>query len=114
MELMLCFGLVAGATLQESTNAVVDVRRMMLDLQEPKRLMLSCANKPLFAICISHLYPTMHPRYAPVTALVITRQVDVAAMQHHPARAKIHQAMFREHGFVYDADELMLPLPKIK
>jgi len=111
LELMMCFGLNAGVNENELTPAIDQVRTMMLDRYEPRRPMLGCGNEPLYAICMAPLYPTTHPRYAPRAVVIVTWQADVAAVRDRPARAHIHKAMAREHGFVYDADELMLPLP---
>jgi hypothetical protein len=112
LELMICFGLADGAS-EAELSPVIDgqVRPMLFDEQEPRRPMLGCGAQPLFAICMSPLYPATHPRYAPHAVVVVTWQADVAAVHDHPARAHIRRAMVREHGFVYDADELMLPLP---
>jgi hypothetical protein len=52
-----------------------------------------------------------HPRYAPHTILVVTLGDDVAAAQGTGAVAKIREAMAKAHGHVYDANELVLPLP---
>jgi len=112
LELMACFGLADGAS-EAELSAVIDgqVRAMLFDEQEPRRPMLGCGAEPLFAICMSPLYPAAHPRYAPHAVVVVTWQADVAAVHDHPARAHIRRAMVREHGFVYDADDLLLPLP---
>jgi hypothetical protein len=67
--------------------------------------------KALMSICMAPVYPAAHPRYAPHTILVVTWIDDVAAAQSTNTVAKIRAAMAREHGSVYDANELMLPLP---
>jgi hypothetical protein len=43
--------------------------------------------------------------------VVVTWQNDVAEAFKLPAVDRIRAAMRHEHGSVYDADELMLPLP---
>jgi hypothetical protein len=69
--------------------------------------------KALMTICMAPVYPAAHPRHAPHTILVVTWSDDVAAAaaQSVGAVSKIRAAMAKEHGCVYDADELMLPLP---
>src|SRR6185436_5480544 len=62
----------------------------------------------LMTICMSPLYPTTHPRYAPHTILVTTWSADVSAAG---SILKVREAMVKEHGTVYDANELVLPLP---
>ena len=62
-------------------------------------------------ICMAPIYPTAHPRYAPHTILVVTWSDDVGAAQDTGVVAKIREAMAKAHGAVYDANELMLPLP---
>jgi len=111
LELMTCFGLVGGATEADLSPVIGKVRTMLFDEHEPRRPMLGCGDEPLFAICMSPLYPAAHPRYAPHAVVVVTWQGDVAAVHDHPARAHIRRAMAHEHGFVYDANDLMLPLP---
>ena len=108
LELMTCFGLVSGASEAELTPAIGQVRAMLFDEHEPRRPMLGCGAEPLFAICMSPLYPATHPRYAPHAVVVVTWQADVAAVHDLPAREHIRRAMVREHGVVYDADDLML------
>ncbi len=112
LELMTCFGLVDGAS-EAELSSVIDgqVRAILFDEHEPRRPMLGCGAEPLFAICMSPLYQATHPRCAPYAVVVVTWQADVAAVHDHAARAPIRRAMVREHGFVYDADDLMLPFP---
>lgn len=72
---------------------------------------LGLRSKMLMSICMSPVYPTAHPRYAPHTILVVTWNDDVAAAQGTGAVTKIRAAMAKAHGHVYDANELVLPLP---
>lgn len=73
---------------------------------------LAVHGKALMTICMAPVYPTAHPRYAPHTMLVATWADDVGAVQGTPTIAKIREAMVKAHGYVYDANELVLPLPQ--
>jgi hypothetical protein len=113
LELMTCFGLIDGHPEKEVVRYVRnEIRPMLMDDANPRRPVLASANQPLFSICMSPLYPKTHPRYAPQSVVVVTWHEDVGAMHGTPAVARVRQVMRREHGSVYDADELTLPLPE--
>lgn len=90
-----------------------EVRDMLYDDSERRRPNAVLGDEPLITICMTPVYPAAHPRYAPYPILVATRQVDVAdAQREHPlVVTKIREAMRAAQGSVYDADELVLPLP---
>lgn len=113
LELMICFGLMDGVEMERFVQEFV--RPLLFDDADPRRPMLGHAGLPLFAICLAPVYPKTHPRYAPHASVVVTRQSDVAevATANPTAVAQIRAAMKAEHGSVYDADELMLPLPEV-
>jgi hypothetical protein len=113
LELMAGFGLLEGFEERElATYIEQQIRPMLLDESNPRRPVLGCRQAPLFAICMAPLYPRTHPRYAPQPVVVLTWHEDVGAVQtQEPAASRIRQAMIREHGWAYDADELMLPWP---
>ena len=111
MEMMRCFGSMAGAPEAELESSLTIALSVLLDDADPRRPVLSCDGAPLYTICMSPVYPVTHPRYAPRAVVVATWQADVAAGSVEPAFSRIRAAMKREHGSVYDADELMLPLP---
>lgn len=113
LELTACFGLLAGSTEAEMERPIADARVILLDDVDPRRPVLTCDGSPLYAICMAPLYPQTHPRYAPRAVVVVTWQADVAAGSVEPAFSRIRDTMKREHGSVYDADELMLPLPEV-
>ena len=73
---------------------------------------LSLHGEALMTICMAPSYPAAHPRHAPHTILVATWAEDVGAVQGTPVIAKIRDAMVKAHGYVYDANELVLPLPR--
>jgi hypothetical protein len=110
LELMMCFGLTDGATETQLASILRDVRRILLDEHDPRRRMLGSGGHALFAICMSPLYPATHPRYAPETTVVVTWIDDVAAASQQPAVMHIRKSMAAGHGFVYDANELVLPI----
>ncbi len=112
LETMTCLGLVDGATEAEMERPVAEARAVLFDDADPRRPVLGCGGARLYTICLSPVYPRTHPRYAPRAAVVATWQVDVANACVEPAFSRIRAAMKREHGSVYDADELMLPLPE--
>jgi hypothetical protein len=74
---------------------------------DPRRLYLPVRNQPVLPVCMAPLYPATHPRYSPRPIIVLTFLVDVEGIK-IPA---VREAMAREHGHVYDAKELVLPLP---
>lgn len=83
------------------------VRAALYDDSGPSRPMIGLRDRPLATICMAGLYPVTHPRYAPAAALVLIHHEDADGM---PLPA-VRRAMLAEHGSVYDANELMLPLP---
>lgn len=115
LELMICLVIVGGSNPEFEAKLVdhVDreVRPVLFDDADPKRPVLACNGLPLFAVCMAPVYPKNHPRYAPQPAVVVTWKADVQLASTDPALSRIRAAMKREHGSVYDADELMLPLP---
>ncbi len=113
LELMFGFGLLEGLEEREIAEHIAQsIRPLLLDESDPRRPVLGCRQSPLFSICMAPLYPKTHPRYAPQPVVVLTWHEDVGAVQkQEPAASRIRQAMIREHGYAYDADELMLPWP---
>jgi hypothetical protein len=53
------------------------------------------------------VYPATHPRFSPRPIIVLTYLSDVEGI----AIPVVREAMAREHGHLYDAKELVLPLP---
>jgi hypothetical protein len=100
----------SGATELEVVGHIERVRSMLIDDACPTRPRLSYLNEPIFAICMAPIYPKTHPRYAPHPIIVVTWQRDVAAV-HERTAAQLSDVYKREHGYAYDADELMLELP---
>lgn len=113
LELMACFGLLEGLDEREiATHIEERIRPMLLDDSDPRRPVLGCREAPLFSICMAPLYPKTHSRYAPHPVVVVTWHEDVGAVHgQEPAASRIRQAMIREHGSAYDADELMISWP---
>jgi hypothetical protein len=109
LELMLCCLQIDHPTLPivEAEQHVEQVIRPALS-SSVIRPHLTLHGAALMTICMSPLYPTTHPRHAPQTILVTTWSADVSAAG---SISKVREAMAREHGTVYDANELMLPLP---
>lgn len=109
LELVVCCAQISQPEMPiaEIEDYVERVVRPILDSHEI-RPYLTLHNKALMTICMAPVYPTAHPRYAPHTILVATWSDDVGAAGSVP---KIREAMAKEHGTVYDANELMLPLP---
>lgn len=112
LELMTCFGLLDGLPEKEVVRHVrSEIRPLLEDEQDPRRPVLGFRGKPLYAICMAPCYPKTHPRYAPEPVVVATWGQDVAQVHDRLTTEKIREVMRREHGHVYDADDLMLPLP---
>lgn len=111
LELMTCFELLDGATEKDAAAHVKGVGLVLRDDSDPRRPILGFRGEPLFAICMAPCYPRAHPRYAPVPVVVVTWARDVAEVHGGAATGQIRQIMKCEHGFEYDADDLMLPLP---
>jgi uncharacterized Zn-finger protein len=78
------------------------------DDNNPRMVSLAVRNKAVITICMGPVYPMSHPRYLPLSALILTWYDDL----HEVALSGVRDIMKREHGHVYDALELMLPLPR--
>jgi hypothetical protein len=74
---------------------------------DPRRLYVPVRNQPVLPVCMAPVYPATHPRYSPRPIIVLTYLADVEGI----AIPAVREAMAREHGHVYDAKELVLPLP---
>lgn len=112
LELLTCFGLLDGLPEKDVVRHVrSEVRPLLEDEKDPRRPLLGFRGKMLYSICMAPLYPKTHPRYAPVPVVVVTWGEDVAQVHGQPSTGRIREVMRREHGHVYDADDLMLPLP---
>lgn len=72
---------------------------------------LALCGEPMVTICMSPTYPIHHPRYAPNAILVLVNLFDV---DEAGALNKVRESMLKEHGSIYDAMELILPLPAEK
>jgi len=112
LELMICCAQISQPTtpIAEIEHYVESSIRPILSSPEI-RPHLALHGKALMTICMAPLYPATHPRYAPHTILVVTWSADVAAALGAEGIPKIREAMAKAHGHVYDANELMLPLP---
>ncbi len=112
LELMICC-----AQVSQPSVSIVEIERYMDSTVRPVlnsteiRPYAGLHEQALMTICMGPVYAAEHPRYAPHTILVATWTADVAAAQSTPAVPKIREAMAKAHGDVYDANELMLPLP---
>lgn len=115
LELMICCAQVSQPTdaITEIEHYVESTIRPLLSSDEI-RPYIGLHGKVLMTICMAPIYPAAHPRYAPHTILVATWRDDVAAAQGTAAIPKIRKAMATAHGYVYDANELMLPRPEVK
>lgn len=91
-------------------QAIVDREvAMMFDPRCPLRPHLPIGEQPTTSIAMGPVYPTTHPRFAPIACLVVVRQADLAAIPisaKEPSRARAWAAA----GGPYDADEMVLPL----
>ncbi len=76
----------------------------------PVHVGVSLWNRPIIALCMSPIYPIHHSRYAPNTILVLVWLNDI---EETVALHKIRDAMLRDNSSIYDAIELILPLPTI-
>jgi len=112
LELAICCARVSEPTVPvvEIEHYVERVVRSTLRSSEI-RPHLALHAKALMTICMAPVYPSTHPRYAPHTILVVTWVEDVDKASGTGAVPKIREAMTKAHGCVYDANELMLPLP---
>lgn len=85
-----------------------NIAPILNDDNSPVHVGVALYNKPIIAICMSPLYPVHHPRYAPNTIIVLVWLSDI---ENIGALQKVREAMLKEHGSIYDAIELVLPLP---
>lgn len=113
LELMICCSQISHPTvpiteIEDHTERTV---RPILSSHKIRPYLVLHA-KALMTICMAPVYPAAHPRYAPHTILVVTWSNDVVeASQGTGVVSKIRETMAKEHGHIYDANELMLPLP---
>jgi hypothetical protein len=73
----------------------------------PCRLYLPVKGKPVLPVCMAPVYPMTHPRFSPMPIIILTFLEDFDGVE-IPA---VREVMKREHGCVYDVQELVLPLP---
>lgn len=85
-----------------------NIAPILNDDNSPVHVGVALYNKPIIAICMSPLYPAHHPRYAPNTIIVLVWLSDI---ENIGALQKVRKVMLKEHGSIYDAIELVLPLP---
>ncbi len=88
-----------------------EVYPVVSDDVNPRRMHLSLRGLPVLTICMAPVYPTGHPRFAPTPILLLTWMQDIVEAGPLP---KVREVMEREHGSVYDAMALMLPLPEVR
>jgi hypothetical protein len=114
LELMICCSQISqpAVPVTEIEDYVERAVRPTLSSHEI-RPHLALHAKALMTIYMAPIYPAAHPRYAPHTILVVTWSDDVGEAQGTGAILKIREAMAKAHGHVYDANELMLPLPTV-
>ena len=93
---------------RERAAAISEVRAALHDDASPVRPMIGFRGRPLMTICMAPVYPTPHPRYAPAAALVLVYAEDVDGI----VLPAVRKAMRVQHGHLYDANDLMLPLPR--
>ena len=112
LELMICCTQVSQPTvaIAEIEHYVESTVRPTLSSDEI-RPHLALHGKALMTICMAPVYPAEHPRYAPHAILVVTWNADVDEALGAGSIPKIREAMAKAHGHVYDANELVLPLP---
>jgi len=84
-------------------------RAGLLDPAYPFRPLLTYAGKLIHCIGMGPQYRAEHPRYLPVTGLVLTWGPDVDAARATPMGAKAREQAFAAMGRSYDADELWMP-----
>jgi len=115
LELMVVCNLVSdvSATVSEVERLVSrQIRPLVLSEDDPRRPHLALNGAGLITICMAPVYPVGHPRYAPLSLVAVTWQSDIAGAQASPDLVtRIRENMKKQHGFVYDANDLMLPLP---
>lgn len=97
---------------QVETQIEREVKPVLFDDSNPRRPSIILSEQPTITICLAPCYPRSHPRWAPVTLLSMAWHIDIALAQTQGVVKKIREKMLNEHGILYDADELMLPLPK--
>lgn len=112
LDLFELFLVLSGAPRPTARQQVREVRRQLNDNADPLRPMLGCGNHMLHAICMAPVYPVGHPRWAPRPMVVVTWERDVQAAQSLAVLARIRERMREGHGALYDADDLMVPLPR--
>jgi len=88
-------------------EAIAQVQISLHDDASPIRPMIGLRDRALVTICMAPVYPRPHPRYAPAAALVLVHVEDVDGIE----LPTVRRAMRAQHGWLYDANELMLPLP---
>jgi hypothetical protein len=112
LELMICCAQISqpSVAIAEIEHYVESTIRPTLSSDEI-RPHLALHESALMTICMTPVYPAEHPRYAPHTILVVTWSADVDEALGAGGIPKIREAMAKAHGHVYDANELMLPLP---
>lgn len=72
---------------------------------------IALAGRAMVTIAMSPLYPRRHPRYAPRTCLVITWHAEVLPFIGTKASDLVRAQMLEAHGYLYNADELVVPWP---
>jgi hypothetical protein len=91
----------------ERRAAVAGVERELRDDASPTFPMIGLRDRPLITICMAPIYPAAHPRFAPRAALVLVHEVDATAIE----LPRVREAMIAQHGSLYDANQIVLPLP---
>jgi hypothetical protein len=89
-------------------RAVRDVGRLLEDPRAQIRPVIGLRGEPVVTTCMAPVYPRNHPRWAPEPMLVLVRVSDMARVGMLPG---VRRAIERAHGFLYDADELVVKLP---
>lgn len=92
---------------QAGEAVIAELEAVLRDDSAPTRPMIGLRERALVTICMAPVYPLSHPRFAPEAALVLVHFEDVDGID----LPRVRQAMLAEHGSLYDALELMLPLP---
>lgn len=96
------------ASVLERLTVMAQVTSELRDPRNQTRRYIALRNRPLITICMAPVYPIGHPRYAPVTCIISTWMDDI---RDAGIPVSIRKAMVREHGSLYDANELVLELP---
>lgn len=101
-----------GSTDREIVQEIMtNIYPILENDSDQRRPNIALRNEPVITICMAPVYPITHPRYSPVPMLVLTWYEDLKNAGIFP---KVRRAMEQEHGHVYDALELMLPMPPQK